>query len=39
VLSQVPWVGVEAEEKNGNRKRKFGSKAKSGDQEKETVEV
>ena len=40
VLSQVPWVGVDAAEKNGNNKRKFGfgSKPKSED-EKETVEV
>jgi polysaccharide chain length determinant protein (PEP-CTERM system associated) len=40
VLSQVPWVGVEASEKNGDGKRKFGfgSKSKSEDK-KETVEV
>jgi uncharacterized protein involved in exopolysaccharide biosynthesis len=39
VLSQVPWVGVEEEQKDGNRKRKFGAKARSGEEEKETVEV
>jgi len=39
VLSQVPWVGVEPEQKNGNRKRKFGLKSNSGDEDKETVEV
>jgi len=39
VLSQVPWVGVEEEQKNGSRKRKFGWKSKSRDEEKETVEV
>jgi polysaccharide chain length determinant protein (PEP-CTERM system associated) len=39
VLSQVPWVGVEEEQKNGNRKRKFGLKSKPGEEEKETVEV
>ena len=40
VLSQVPWVGVEASQKNGNGKRifGFGSKSKSEDK-KETVEV
>ena len=39
VLSQVPWVGVEEEQKNGNHKRKFGFKSKPGEEEKETVEV
>jgi polysaccharide chain length determinant protein (PEP-CTERM system associated) len=38
VLSQVPWVGVETAEKNGNGKRKFGFRSKSEDK-KETVEV
>jgi uncharacterized protein involved in exopolysaccharide biosynthesis len=38
VLSQVPWVGVDAES-NGNGKRKFGFKSRSGDEKKETVEV
>jgi protein tyrosine kinase modulator len=38
VLSQVPWVGVETPEKNGNSKRKFGFGSKSEDK-KETVEV
>ena len=41
VLSQVPWVGVDEEEKskkNGNRKWKFGAKVKAG-KEEETVEV
>lgn len=35
VLSQMPWVGVEAAVTNGNGKRKLGFKGK----EKETVEV
>jgi hypothetical protein len=43
VLSQVPWVGVEVEEKNGYGKRRFGfgSKSPSEDEKdrKETVEV
>jgi hypothetical protein len=39
VLSQVPWVGVEEEQKNGNRKRKSGLKLKPGEEDKETVEV
>src|SRR6266700_3618350 len=39
VLSQVPWVGVDAAEKNGNRKRKSGSPARFGQEDKETVEV
>jgi len=43
VLSQVPWLGVEAAEKNGNSKRRFGLGSKSpSDSEKdneETVEV
>ena len=39
VLSQVPWVGVEAETKDGNRKRKSRSKPVSGEEQKETVEV
>jgi polysaccharide chain length determinant protein (PEP-CTERM system associated) len=39
VLSQVPWVGVDAAEKNGNRKRKPGSPARPGQEDKETVEV
>jgi polysaccharide chain length determinant protein (PEP-CTERM system associated) len=43
VLTQVPWVGLEAPEKNGNSKRKFGFGPKSpSDSEKpkqETVEV
>jgi polysaccharide chain length determinant protein (PEP-CTERM system associated) len=39
VLSQVPWVGVEAAEKNGNGKPKSGSQSRSGDEKKETVEV
>jgi len=42
VLSQVPWVGTAEEEngkKNGNRKWKFGGKAKAAKEEKETVEV
>jgi len=38
VLSQVPWLGVEASEKNGNGKRRFGFGSKSEDK-KETVEV
>ena len=38
VLSQVPWLGVEAPEKNGSSKRKFGFASKSKDK-KETVEV
>jgi len=37
VLSQVPWVGVEMAEKNGNGNVKAGSR--SGDDKKETVEV
>ena len=40
VLSQVPWVGVDEEEKdkkNGKRKSKIGAKAKAENQE--TVEV
>src|SRR6266567_4665581 len=37
VLSQVPWVGVDDAEKNGNGKRKV--KSRSGDEKKETVEV
>jgi polysaccharide chain length determinant protein (PEP-CTERM system associated) len=39
VLSQVPWVGVEEEQKAGNRKRKSGPISRSGEEEKETVEV
>ncbi len=43
VLSQVPWVGVEIAEKNGNSKRKFGFGSKSRSEtekdKKETVEV
>jgi polysaccharide chain length determinant protein (PEP-CTERM system associated) len=43
VLTQVPWVGVQEVEKNGNSKRRFGfsSKFPSGDEKdrKETVEV
>ena len=38
VLSQVPWVGVEAAEKNGDRKRRLGWGPKPEDK-KETVEV
>jgi len=37
VLSQVPWVGVEPEEKNENGKYK--PKKKSSEEKKETVEV
>ena len=38
VLSQVPWVGLDEEDKkNGKRKRKIGAKAKAENQE--TVEV
>jgi capsular polysaccharide biosynthesis protein len=37
VLSQVPWVGVDDAEKNGNGKRKV--KSRSGNEQKETVEV
>jgi capsular polysaccharide biosynthesis protein len=39
VLSQVPWVGVEETAINGNGKRRFGFKSRSGDEKKETVEV
>jgi polysaccharide chain length determinant protein (PEP-CTERM system associated) len=39
VLSQVPWVGVDAETKDGNRKRNSRSKSGSGEEQKETVEV
>ena len=40
VLSQVPWVGAEASDKNGSSKRKFGLGSKSGvEDKKETVEV
>jgi polysaccharide chain length determinant protein (PEP-CTERM system associated) len=39
VLSQVPWVGVDAGEKNGKRKKKSGPQPGSGEEEKETVEV
>jgi len=43
VLSQIPWVGVETAEKNGNNKRKFGFGSKSRSEiekdKKETVEV
>lgn len=38
VLSQVPWVGVKADEKNGNGKGKFRFK-RSPEEAKETVEV
>jgi len=38
VLSQLPWVGVEAAASNGDGKRKLGSR-RSGKEEKETVEV
>ncbi len=37
VLSQVPWVGLDDAEKNGNGKRKV--KSRSADEKKETVEV
>jgi len=37
VLSQVPWVGLDDQEKNGNGKRKV--KSRSADEKKETVEV
>ena len=39
VLSQVPWVGVEAEGKNGNGSRKPGGKGRFREDKKETVEV
>jgi polysaccharide chain length determinant protein (PEP-CTERM system associated) len=40
VLSQIPWVGVEASEKNGNGKRKFGfGFGSKSEDKKETVEV
>ena len=39
VLSQVPWVGVEVESKDGNRKRKSKAKSASGEEQKESVEV
>src|SRR5258708_3166974 len=39
VLSQVPWVGVEAAGKNGNGKHKGGGKARTHEDKKETVEV
>jgi polysaccharide chain length determinant protein (PEP-CTERM system associated) len=43
VLTQVPWVGVETADKNGNSKRKFGFGSKSAAEDKkdkqETVEV
>ncbi len=43
VLSQVPWVGIEHAEKNGNGKRKFGfgprSRPEGEKDKKETVEV
>jgi hypothetical protein len=43
VLSQVPWLGVETAEKNGNTKRRFGLGSNSpsdGEKDKEeTVEV
>jgi polysaccharide chain length determinant protein (PEP-CTERM system associated) len=39
VLTQVPWVGLEAAQKNGNSKRKFGFGPKSDKDKKETVEV
>ena len=39
VLSQVPWVGVEAAEKNGNGNAKSVSRSRPGDEKKETVEV
>jgi polysaccharide chain length determinant protein (PEP-CTERM system associated) len=39
VLTQVPWVGLEAAQKNGNSKRKFGFGSKSDKDKKETVEV
>ena len=38
VLAQVPWVGLEAAEKNGNRKTKA-RLSKRQEEEKETVEV
>jgi uncharacterized protein involved in exopolysaccharide biosynthesis len=38
VLSQVPWVGVEVAEKNGNGKTKSDSLSRS-DEKKQTVEV
>ena len=38
VLSQVPWVGVEAAN-NGDRKRRSDVKGRSGREERETVEV
>ncbi|PYV58607.1 MAG: lipopolysaccharide biosynthesis protein [Acidobacteria bacterium] len=37
VLGQVPWVGLETAEKNGNRKTKSGLRKR--EEEKETVEV
>ena len=39
VLSQVPWVGMESPEKNGNGKRKFVRKLRSPEEAKETAEV
>ncbi len=40
VLTQVPWVGVDATDKNGHGKRRFGFGPKSeGEKKKETVEV
>jgi hypothetical protein len=43
VLSQVPWVGADVDEKNGTNKRKFGfgSKSEPGVEKdkKEAVEV
>jgi len=39
VLSQVPWVGVEAAGKNGNGKLKDGGRARFREDKKETVEV
>jgi polysaccharide chain length determinant protein (PEP-CTERM system associated) len=39
VLTQVPWVGLEVAQKNGNSKRRFGFGPKSEKDKKETVEV
>jgi polysaccharide chain length determinant protein (PEP-CTERM system associated) len=39
VLTQVPWVGVEAAQKNGHSKRKFGGSKSDEKDKKETVEV
>jgi uncharacterized protein involved in exopolysaccharide biosynthesis len=39
VLSQVPWIGADAEETNGNGKRRFGLRSKTLEEETERVEV